>query len=117
MKNQNLDISEIYDLMCRLGVTSNYTGFFNASYAVYFAIQHPECLMQVTKWLYPEVAKHYGTTPAAVEHSIRAAVDMAWSKNRAMLETIARYPLGRKPKAAEFISIMAVHFSRKKEND
>ena len=60
MKNMIFDTSaemtDIYDLLLRLGVTANYIGFFHTAFAVHLAIQEPERLLLVTKCLYPEVA-------------------------------------------------------------
>ncbi|MCE2603975.1 sporulation initiation factor Spo0A C-terminal domain-containing protein, partial [Pseudomonas aeruginosa] len=64
-------ITKIRELLCCLGITANYTGFYYTSYAVYLAMEDMECLSLVTKYLYPEVAKHYHTTPACVERNIR----------------------------------------------
>lgn len=55
-------LPEIYDLLYRLGATANHTGFFHTACAVRLAMEQPERLLLVTKWLYPEVAKHYHTT-------------------------------------------------------
>ena len=46
---------EIYELLYRLGVTANYTGFFYTAYAVQLCAEHPDRLMLVTKWVYPDV--------------------------------------------------------------
>ena len=54
-------MTAIYDLLYRLGVTANYTGFFHTAYAVSLCIGRPDRLLLVTKWLYPEVAKQYLT--------------------------------------------------------
>lgn len=105
------NISEIYTLLYRLGLTANYTGFFHASYAVYLAAQQPNRLLLVTKWLYPEVAKHYATTRKCVERNIRTAVDIVWASNPELLETLARHPLSQKPGASKFLSILALYFS------
>lgn len=105
------DISEIYTLLYQLGLTANYTGFFHTSYAVYLAAQQPDRLLLVTKWLYPEVAKHYATTWKCVERNIRTAVDVIWDTNPELLEALARHPLPQKPKASKFLSILALHFS------
>lgn len=105
------DISKIYTLLYQLGLTANYTGFFYTSYAVYLAAQQPERLLLVTKWLYPEVAKHCATTWKCVERNIRTAVDVVWGSNPELLEALARHPLSKKPKVSEFISILALHFS------
>ena len=105
------DISEIYALLYRLGITANYIGFFHTSYAVYLAAQQPARLLLVTKWLYPEVAKHYATTWKCVERNIRTAVHIAWATSPELLEALAMHPLVQKPKAAKFLSILALHFS------
>lgn len=112
MQHRNtLDLSEIYNLLYQLGITANYTGFFHTSYAVYLAAQQPDRLTLVTKWLYPDVAEQYATTWKSVERNIRTAAGMAWDTNPALLEELARHPLLRRPKASEFLSILAAHIS------
>ena len=108
------NISEIYALLYRLGLTATCTGFFHTAYAVYLAVQKPECLLLVTKWLYPEVAKQYSTTWMCVERNIRTAVNIVWNTNLGLLEKIAGQPLPQKPKASKFISILAMHFTMNK---
>lgn len=100
-------LSEIYDLLYRLGLTANYTGFFHTAYAVYLCIEDPERLLLVTKWLYPEVARHYGTNWKAVERNIRTANCIAWRKNRPLLEELAHQPLADKPKNAQLLAILS----------
>ena len=60
---------EIYELLYRLGVTANYTGFFYTAYAVRLCAEHPDRLMLVTKWVYPDVAKRYRTNWKAVKET------------------------------------------------
>ena len=99
--------NELYSLLHQLGVTSNYTGFFFTAHAVSLAVQQPERLLLVTKWLYPEVAKRYGTTSGCVERNIRTVVRVAWAANRALLEALAHHPLTARPTASQFLSILA----------
>lgn len=100
-------LTEIYGELRDLGVTANYTGFFHVSYAVFLALERPDSLLLVTKWLYPDVAKQYQTTPAAVERNIRKVVDLVWNGAPDALEQLARHKLTRKPTASQFISILA----------
>ena len=65
-------IVDSYDLLYSLGATANHLGFFQTACAVRLAAQQPERLLLVTKWLYPEVAKHYHTNWRAVERNIGA---------------------------------------------
>lgn len=104
------DISEIYSLLYQLGLTANCTGFFHTSYAVYLAVQQPERLLLVTKWLYPDVAKQYATNWKCVERNIRTAVHIAWETNPELLELLAHYPLAEKPTASAFIAILSSQF-------
>lgn len=104
------DISEIYALLLRLGLTPNYTGFFHIAYAVHLAVQRPERLRMVTKWLYPEVAKNYKTTWKCVERNIRTAAAIVWEAEPEQLAALAGHPLSRKPTVSEFLSLLAMHF-------
>lgn len=108
---QIVDIVQIYDLLYRLGVTANYTGFFHASYAVYLAVQQQDRLLLVTKWLYPEVARHYKTSWNCVERNIRTVSSIAWQMNRPLLEELARRPLPRRPTASAFLAVLTAYFN------
>lgn len=99
--------SEIYGLLYQLGVTANYTGFSYTAYAVMLCAQQPERLQLVTKWLYPAVAKQYGTNWKAVERNIRTVSGIIWKENRTGLEALARRRLERQPRNAQFLAILA----------
>ena len=92
-------------MLCRLGATANYRGFSYTAYAVLLCVQQQDRLLLVTKWLYPDVAKRYGTNWKAVERNIRTVITVVWEQNRAMLEGLARRPLLQRPCAAQFLSI------------
>lgn len=96
--------------MFRLGLTENYTGFFHTAYAVYLTTRQPDRLELVTKWLYPEVAKHYATTWKNVERNIRTAISILWDADPKRLEALARHPLPQKPTVSEVLSILTLHF-------
>ena len=102
---------EIQQLLRRLGVTENYTGFPHAAYAVHLSIGQPDRLHLITKQLYPDVAKHYGTTWRAVERNIRTVVSVAWASNPLLLSELAGRELTSKPNNASFLSILASSFS------
>ena len=102
-----MDRSEIYDLLYRLGVTANYTGFFHLAHAVQLCVERPDRLLLVTKWLYPEVARQYQTNWKAVERNIRTAGNIIWRENRPLLEHLARRPLVEKPRNTQLLAILA----------
>ena len=95
-----------YDLLQQLGVSANYKGSAHTAYAVSLCIEHRERLLLVTKWLYPDVAKKYGTSWKAVERNIRTASTVAWKRNRALLEALAKRSLDRRLCSAEFLALL-----------
>ena len=99
--------TEIFDLMCRLGVTANYIGFFYMAYAVQLCMEQPERLSLVTKWVYPDVAKRYKTNWRAVERDIRTVGCVIWAHNRPLLESLAHGSLPRKPCTSQLLAILS----------
>ena len=100
------DLSEIHVLLLRLGVTRTYKGFSQTACAVELCREEPERLELVTKWVYPEVAKRYGTNWKAVERNIRTVRGMIWERNQPLLEQLARAPLPEMPRPAQLLSIL-----------
>ena len=98
---------EMYSLLLRLGVTPNYRGCLLTARAASLAALQPQRLLLVTKWLYPQVAREFGTTWYAVERNIRTAVTIAWTANPALLETLAGCPLARRPSPAQLLGMLA----------
>ena len=104
-----MDIAEIYDLLYRMGITAKYVGFFHASYALWLVLLQPDRLQLVTKRLYPEVAKHYGTNWKAVERNIRSVISLAWELRPEILNRIAGERLEGPPRCVQFLSILAAY--------
>jgi len=103
-------ITEVYDLLCRLGVSPTYKGFFQTAYAVLLAVENMERLLLVTKWIYPELAKQYNTTPECIERNIRTVAAIAWQNNPELLNEMRRCQLTDRSTAAQFIAILASSF-------
>lgn len=74
-------------------------------------VEKPYIINNVTKGLYPSIAKKFETTPSKVERAIRHAIEVAW--NRGRIEAInaifgTRIYLGtEKPTNSEFIALVA----------
>ena len=98
-------------LLRRLRITANYAGASYISYALQLTTEQPERLLHITKWLYPDIAAHFGTNPACVERNIRTAIFISWNCNRPLLEEMAQHPLPGKPKASQFLAILTSYFS------
>lgn len=68
----------IREALMRFGVNSHLNGFSYLLEGIYRVLEDRSSLHGVTKVLYPDLAKHFGTTSVCVERSIRTAVDKAW---------------------------------------
>lgn len=99
--------SNITALLRRLGITANYTGFFQLACAIQLCMAQPERLLMITKWVYPDVAKQYKTSWTAVERNIRTVIGVAWKQERPFLEHLAQRKLPGKPGAAQLMAIIA----------
>ena len=97
---------DIFELLCRLGISANSTGFFQTACAVELCRAEPERLLLITKKVYPEVARLCGTSWSAVERNIRTACGVAWENNRRLLKELAHRPLQQKPHNAQFLAIL-----------
>lgn len=98
--------AEICNLLRRLGLTANYTGFFYTAYAIQLCAEKQERLLLVTKCIYPAVAKRYQTSWKAVERNIRTAGNIIWKQNRPLLEELAHNPLAQKPCTTQLLAIL-----------
>lgn len=96
----------IHDLLYRLGVTANYTGFCQTAYAVQLCMESPERLLLVTKQIYPDVAKQYRTSWMAVERNIRTVGNVIWKQDQSLLEQLAGRKLPYKPGSAQLLAIL-----------
>ena len=93
-------------LLHRLGLTANYRGYFYVSYGIMLCAKEQERLLLVTKRLYPEVAKRYGTNWKAVERNIRTVICIIWQEGRPLLEELAHRHLEEKPRTAQMLAIL-----------
>jgi len=113
MTDANGFSSKVFDTavqtLRRLGVTPNYSGFFQTAYAVKLASENPIRLQLVTKWLYPDVAIKFKTCSDNVRKNIAKVCQIAWEKNPELLSQIATYELKKKPGTNEFLAILAIH--------
>lgn len=101
---------KIETLIHRLGICSVYRGYYYLVYAVELVMENEDYLLYITKHLYPDIAKHFGTSSSKVERSIRTAVTICWNEgNKNLLNKISGYELKRKPTSGEFISILTFY--------
>ena len=81
--------------------------------AVETVIDNKETIQAITKEVYPDIAKYYGTTMKAVERSIRTIRDVIWQHaNRAALDAIMGCHVTEKPKNSKLIDSIANYISK-----
>ena len=101
----------VTSIIHEIGVPAHIKGYQYLREAILIAIDDMDVINAVTKVLYPEVAKRFGTTASRVERAIRHAIEVAW--DRGDLETLQRYfgytvnSAKGKPTNSEFIAMIA----------
>lgn len=111
----------ITDIIHEIGVPAHIKGYQYLREAILLTVEDMDIINAVTKVLYPEVARRYGTTPSRVERAIRHAIEVAW--DRGDVETLQRFfgytvsGIKGKPTNSEFIAMIADHLSLKKRQN
>ena len=115
------DLEEIVtDIIPEIGVPAHIKGYQYLREAIILTIKDMDMINAVTKVLYPEVAKHFGTTPSRVERAIRHAIEVAW--DRGDVETLQKFfgytvsGIKGKPTNSEFIAMIADNLSLKRKH-
>ena len=113
--------TRITKLLKNLGIPTNIRGFEYLRYAIYLKYMYPDKYWEITKELYPEVAKHYSTTWIRVERTCRRAIEMGYDRGSLELyDEIFGYTINSKkgkPINSEFISALADYLSYKDRED
>lgn len=103
--------AQVTAIIHEIGVPAHIKGYQYLREAILIAVEDMDVINAVTKVLYPEVARRYGTTPSRVERAIRHAIEVAW--DRGDLETLQKffgYTVSNtkgKPTNSEFIAMIA----------
>ena len=109
--NKNNIEARVTNIIHELGVPAHIKGYQYLRDGIMMAIENVEVINQITKSLYPDLAKKYHTTPSRVERAIRHAIEVAW--NRGQLEATERifgYTINAnkgKPTNSEFVAMIA----------
>lgn len=69
---------DVAALLTALGVPARLSGFRYLTDAILFLLYQPMGMRFLAIEVYPVIARKYSTTPFAVEHAIRAAIQRAW---------------------------------------
>ena len=106
---------QVSAIIHEIGVPAHIKGYQYVREAIIVAVEDMDVINAVTKVLYPEVAKRFGTTPSRVERAIRHGIEVAW--DRGDLDTLQHYfgytvnSAKGKPTNSEFIAMIADRLS------
>ena len=102
---------KVTNIIHEIGVPAHIKGYQYLRDGIMMVVNNIEVINQITKQLYPDLAKKYRTTPSRVERAIRHAIEVAW--NRGQIETVESifgYTVNSnkgKPTNSEFIAMIA----------
>lgn len=109
-KEEILEI-KVTNIIHEIGVPAHIKGYQYLRDGIIMVVNNIEIINQITKQLYPDLAKKYKTTPSRVERAIRHAIEVAW--NRGQIDTVDAifgYTVNSnkgKPTNSEFIAMVA----------
>lgn len=78
-KEDNLE-AIVTNIIHEVGVPAHIKGYQYLRDGIIMVIENIDVLNQITKQLYPDLAKKHKTTPSRVERAIRHAIEVAWRK-------------------------------------
>lgn len=93
-------LADITRVLLFLGFEAHQKGYRYLREAVVMVWEKPELAGSVTKLLYPEIGRRFGTGSRQVERAIRSSIETAWDNRNAA----AIYPEGNtRPTNSDFI--------------
>ncbi|HHX00471.1 MAG TPA: sporulation transcription factor Spo0A [Acholeplasmataceae bacterium] len=123
--NNKTDLdTEITSILHEIGVPAHIRGYLYIREAITMVYYNIDILGNITKVLYPEVARKFNTTSSRVERAIRHAIEVAWVRgNIDAISDIFSYTISyhkSKPTNSEFIAMIAdrlrlIHKREKRE--
>ena len=109
-KEDNLE-ALVTNIIHEVGVPAHIKGYQYLRDGIIMVVQNIDVLNQITKQLYPDLAKKHKTTPSRVERAIRHAIEVAWNRGRLdIMENVFGYTVDAnkgKPTNSEFIAMIA----------
>ena len=111
MKNESNLEALVTNIIHEVGVPAHIKGYQYLREAIIMVVNDIDVINQITKQLYPDIAKRYQTTPSRVERAIRHAIEVAWGRGQTdTVERIFGYTISAakgKPTNSEFIAMIA----------
>ncbi len=98
-------------IFINVGIPPHIKGYTYLREGVKLAVDRPEIVNNITKQLYPMIAKTFTTTASKVERAIRHAIEVAWNRGRIdninNILGVKAFVGKEKPTNGEFIALIA----------
>ena len=102
---------DITTILKQVGIPAHLKGYMYLRTAILMVYSDIELLGQITKRLYPNIARQYSTTASRVEKAIRHAIEVSWNRGDwDLMEEIFGHSVDidkAKPTNSEFIVTVA----------
>ena len=109
-KEDNLE-ALVTNVIHEVGVPAHIKGYQYLREAIMMVVNDIDVINQITKCLYPQIARKFHTTPSRVERAIRHAIEVAWGRGQQdVVENIFGYTVSAakgKPTNSEFIAMIS----------
>lgn len=109
-ESENLE-ALVTNVIHEIGVPAHIKGYQYLREAIMMVVNDIDIINQITKQLYPDIARKFRTTPSRVERAIRHAIEVAWGRGQTeTVESIFGYTVSAakgKPTNSEFIAMIA----------
>ena len=109
-KEDNLE-ALVTNVIHEVGVPAHIKGYKYLREAIIMVVNDIDVINQITKCLYPQIARKFHTTPSRVERAIRHAIEVAWGRGQQdVVENIFGYTVSAakgKPTNSEFIAMIS----------
>lgn len=103
--------AQVTRIIHQVGIPAHIKGYQYLRYAIIMVVRDSRVIGEVTKTLYPGVAKEFNTTPSRVERAIRHAIEVAWDRGDVdVIDSFFGYTVQNskgKPTNSEFIAMIA----------
>lgn len=103
--------AQVTRIIHQVGIPAHIKGYQYLRFAIMMVVRDNRIINEVTKTLYPTVAREFDTTSSRVERAIRHAIEVAWDRGDVdMLDSFFGYTVQNnkgKPTNSEFIAMIA----------
>lgn len=102
---------DITEILHDIGIPAHIKGYTYLRTSIFECFYNPEYIGQITKCLYPEIARKYSSTSSRVERAIRHAIEVAWMRGSIdIIDEIFGYTINAnkaKPTNSEFVAMIS----------